>query len=193
MSSNFAHEDDVYDESVYDAEETPQEVDPKRSRFFKVKRRKNVALITNVTTSPEQNLHKREAQYSWLQGSRIPLLLGSALAWWLDYTWLAVILFVISVPMPWIAVVVGNAHGEPRDPRAPMVYKPQAQRDYINQQLEAGNARQLTSQDTAGSSGKSLDLIGEQYRFAERPARPTYPQPDDDSGVEFKKSRGMFS
>lgn len=193
MTGKFERDGEKYDETVYDAEEAPQEVDSRKSRLSKFKRKANVALVTNVTKSPEQNLHKREVQYNWLQGSRIPLLLGSALAWWLGYIWLAVVLFVISVPMPWIAVVVGNAHGEARDPRAPIVYKPQAQRDYFNHQLDAGNAQALPPGALTDEDGKAIDLIREQYRFAERPARPTPPQSDDDSGIEYKNSRGMFS
>ena len=43
--------------------------------------------------------------------------------WW-DLPWIAAILMVVSVPMPWIAVVIANGVGEPADRRKPRVYKP---------------------------------------------------------------------
>lgn len=196
----YEDEHGVNNDNVYEADEAPIEKTRSRaSRLVGSKRKKNVALITNATVSPEQNLHKREVQYNWLQGSRIPLLMGSAVAWWMGYIWVAVILFIISVPMPWIAVVIGNAHGEPRDPRAPMVYKPQLQRDFDTQwQLEHPDTHALgpgASSGDGGSDGKAIDLVREQYRFVERPTTPPRPSFTDDeaSGITYKKSGGMFS
>ena len=42
---------------------------------------------------------------------------------------LAAIFTVISVPLPWIAVVIANAVGETHDPRKPQVYKPAVNRE----------------------------------------------------------------
>ncbi|MCX7537199.1 DUF3099 domain-containing protein [Corynebacterium sp. P5875] len=88
-------------------------------------RRGRVELITDARQTPLDNLNARRRKYAILQGSRIPFLLASAATWvWWENTWISVILFVISVPLPWIAVVIGNGAGEPRDPRVKQVYKP---------------------------------------------------------------------
>ena len=80
-------------------------------------RRKHVALITDAQRSPVEDWHRRRREYAVLQGSRIPFLV------------LAAIFTVISVPLPWIAVVIANAVGETHDPRKPQVYKPAVNRD----------------------------------------------------------------
>ncbi|WP_255549379.1 DUF3099 domain-containing protein [Corynebacterium sp. TAE3-ERU12] len=93
------------------------------------KNRRDTALITDARTSPQRNYNQRRHTYTLLQLSRIPLLLlaGAAIMWW-DLPWLAAVLTVVSVPMPWIAVVIANGVGEPADRRAPRVYKPAAAR-----------------------------------------------------------------
>ncbi|MEZ2189007.1 DUF3099 domain-containing protein [Corynebacterium sp. CCM 9204] len=100
--------------------------------------RKNVELITSARQTPLDNLNERRRKYAILQGSRIPFLLASAVTWiWWENTWLSAILFLISVPLPWIAVVIGNGAGEPRDPRTRQVYKPGVAREYHAQQMLA--------------------------------------------------------
>lgn len=57
---------------------------------------------------------------------------------------LAVVLFIISVPLPWVAVVIANGHGEPRDPREKNVYKPGLVREMNERaRLEAQRAHEL--------------------------------------------------
>ncbi|GAB2499538.1 hypothetical protein CATRI_07565 [Corynebacterium atrinae] len=99
--------------------------------------RRNAQLITDARRSPEQDRRHRERAYSWLQLSRLPFLLLSAASylWWENW-WISGVLFLISVPLPWIAVVIANGHGEPRDKRTAQVYKPAAAREYYAQ-LEA--------------------------------------------------------
>ena len=93
-------------------------------------RRKHVALITDAQRSPVEDWHRRRREYAVLQGSRIPFLLLAALAYMLLHNLvLAAIFTVISVPLPWIAVVIANAVGETHDPRKPQVYKPAVNRD----------------------------------------------------------------
>lgn len=98
-------------------------------KFFG-RRRKSVSLITTAAASPLDNLHKREVMYAWLQGSRIPFLLLSAVAYlWLHSLILSGICFLISIPLPWIAVVIANGKGEVKDPREKAIYKPQLVRE----------------------------------------------------------------
>lgn len=91
---------------------------------------KDVELITDARRSPYDNWLHRKRVYNILQGLRIPFLLLSALTYLvLDSVWLSAVLFVVSVPLPWIAVVIANGAGEPQDSRAPKVYKPQVARE----------------------------------------------------------------
>ncbi|WP_048758369.1 DUF3099 domain-containing protein [Corynebacterium vitaeruminis] len=89
------------------------------------RRKKDAALITDARGSRIRNYDHRRHVYAVLQWSRIPLLLlsGAFYMWW-DLPWIAAILMVVSVPMPWIAVVIANGVGEPADRRKPRVYKP---------------------------------------------------------------------
>ncbi len=121
-------------------------------------------LITDARRSPTENLRSRERWYKILQISRVPFLFLFVLSyiWWENW-WISGILFVISVPMPWIAVVVANAQGEPRDPRTAHIYKPALAR-------EAENQRQLA-----------------RIRQAElEAARQEEPEVIDDSGAEWE-------
>lgn len=98
---------------------------------FKRFRRSNVALVTTASYSPTQNRKKREKQYMWIQGVRLPFLILSMMTYvWMENIWISALLFLISVPLPWIAVVIANGIGEPRDPRAPAVYKPALARQH---------------------------------------------------------------
>lgn len=106
----------------------------------RIKRKRDVALITDASSSRIRNYNYRRHTYAVLQWSRIPLLLAcGAVIMWTDLKWLAAILLVVSVPMPWIAVVIANGVGEPEDKRAPRVYKPgvarQEQREWERQQV----------------------------------------------------------
>ncbi len=99
-------------------------------------------LITDKRRSPAEDLRHRERVYKVLQFSRIPFL-GLALVtflWW-DNWIISALLFVISVPMPWIAVMFANAQGEPRDRRAPRVYKPGVVR-HMETERQLAEARQ---------------------------------------------------
>ncbi|KQB85429.1 hypothetical protein Cocul_00568 [Corynebacterium oculi] len=78
-----------------------------------------------------------------MQGVRLPLIFLAMLAlvaW--DNWWVAGALFCVSIPMPWLAVVVANGRGEPRDPRAQQVYKPALARQQQAAALAAPADRQ---------------------------------------------------
>lgn len=122
------------------------------------RRTRTRALITDAVRSPEQNRQSRERQYAILQGLRIPFILAAIAAAFYEAWVLASVLFVISVPLPWIAVVLGNAQGEKRDSRTKNVYKPAAAREHerlvAQQRAELGEAE--------GSTGNSPAIIDHQ-------------------------------
>ncbi|SDR97456.1 Protein of unknown function [Corynebacterium timonense] len=126
-------------------------------------RRRPRQLITDATRTPEQNLRSRERVYMILQMLRLPfILLAIVAAWYLDNWWLAGILFVVSIPLPWVAVMIGNGKGEKRDRRSRNVYKPAVAREY--QRLESERRRQLEAggpdgPDRAPDPGQAPTII----------------------------------
>lgn len=108
-------------------------------------RRTRGELITDARHTHEQNIRSRERNYMLLQSLRIPFILLSMLAaWYWENWWLAGLLFVVSIPLPWIAVMVGNGQGEQRDPRQKNVYKPAAARAAAHEfELEQQRRREL--------------------------------------------------
>lgn len=124
--------DEVWHDDPAQAEQH-RTVSPAR-RLWRRLRGHRAALVTDAKRSAQENLRHRERAYAWLQGLRIPFLLAAGATYvWLENWWLSSLLFVISVPLPWIAVVVANGVGEPRDSRAPKVYKPAVARFEIEQ------------------------------------------------------------
>ncbi|SER44709.1 DUF3099 domain-containing protein [Corynebacterium cystitidis] len=123
-----------------------------RKRRFRL-RSPNSFLITDAKRSPEQNRHSRERSYLILQLSRVPFILVSILFAFLGNWWLATVFFIVSVPLPWISVVIANGRGEPRDSREKNVYKPAAAR-YA--QMEAERHAQLGPAHEAGTSPGNL-------------------------------------
>lgn len=112
-------------------------------------RRRESALITDATRSAAQNRRSREIQYLFWQGLRIPFIIlsiVSIVAW--NNWWLAALFFSISIPLPWISVVVANGQGEKRDKRAKNVYKPGAARQAA---VAAQQRAALTEADGSGT------------------------------------------
>lgn len=121
------------------------------------RRRTPRALITDATRSPEQNRKSREKQYLFLQGIRLPLIvlcLVAAFAW--HNWWLACAIFAVSVPLPWISVMIANGQGEVREKRERNVYKPAAAR--AQAQLDA-DRRAALGQAGPGDSARAPRII----------------------------------
>ncbi|NLA56307.1 MAG: DUF3099 domain-containing protein [Corynebacterium humireducens] len=121
------------DQDTFDAVEDPADESPTGAgrRRRRLLRRRRAELITTARRSPAENLRHRERVYTWLQLSRLPALLVSAGSYlWLGDWVFSGVLFLISVPLPWIAVVIANGRGEVREKRTRNVYKPQAAREY---------------------------------------------------------------
>lgn len=113
-----------------------------------LRRRRDSHLITDAQVGPGQDLRRREVEYAILQGIRLPsLALGCiflALHWWVA----AAIVVGITVPLPWIAVVLGNSKGQVRDERERMTYLPGIARQQ-HQAAESLRAEALASQQRA--------------------------------------------
>lgn len=122
------------------------------------RKRANRALITDAQRSPEQNRRSREVQYLWMQGLRLPFIALSLLAAfvWGNW-WVASALFIISIPLPWISVMVANGHGEVRDSRQKNVYKPAVAR--AEMQLEASRQAQLEARPNPRGSAHLPGII----------------------------------
>lgn len=90
-------------------------------------------LITDAKRSSYQDRLHRERVYGILQLVRLPLIVLAVALYWVWGWWiLALIVAVISIPLPGIAVVIANGKGEPRDKRAQNVYKPAAYREAVS-------------------------------------------------------------
>lgn len=131
----------------------PEDSGPDRAQrrgFARAFRRREATLITDARRSPLEDWEHRKRVYNILQGSRIPLLLASAFTYmWLHNVIISIILFILSIPMPWIAVVIANGHGEVKDKRSKQVYKPQLARNLQYQQapgLHSTKTRELPAQ-----------------------------------------------
>ena len=122
--------------------------------------RGEILLITDKKRTHAQDLRHRRHTYNFIQASRIPLLALAGMSWMVwGYWWLAGIIFIISIPLPWVAVVIANGQGQPRDPREKAVYKPGLARQLQEQaRLEAQQARALEAVPPS-AEGKELDII----------------------------------
>ncbi len=147
------------DGSSTDAGETAQTVDAAETDIEELHHtrapRRMRALITDAVTTPEQNRRSREKQYAVLQGLRLPFIVAAIVAAWQNWWIAAAMLFVVSVPLPWIAVVLGNAQGEKRDPRSKNVYKPAVARE----QQRLAHPRHAELDAPADSSPHLPDII----------------------------------
>ncbi|GAB3702011.1 DUF3099 domain-containing protein [Corynebacterium nasicanis] len=145
-------------DSVGDPEEESSARAPRRFRLRRLRRRR-AELITTARRSPAENLRHRERVYTWLQASRLPALLISAGSYlWLGEWLLSGLLFLISVPLPWIAVVIANGKGEVLDKRSRHTYKPQVAREY-QAAVEAQRRAQLEAAAPPELESGESDII----------------------------------
>jgi Protein of unknown function (DUF3099) len=63
-------------------------------------------LITDAPMSYEDQLAARKSRYKIMMGMRIPLMIMAAVFY--QIPWLAVGLLVLSIPLPWMAVLIAN-------------------------------------------------------------------------------------
>ena len=132
-----------------------------KKRLRKLFHRNEVLLITDKKRTPMQDMRHRRRIYNVIQALRIPLLILAGVSWVMWHAWvLAIIIFIISIPLPWVAVVIANGHGSPRDPREKNVYKPGLVREMNERaQLEAQQAQQLENRSTEVDIRRTFDGI----------------------------------
>jgi hypothetical protein len=63
-------------------------------------------LITDAARSYEDELAARKSRYKVMMLMRIPLMVLAAFFYTIP--WLAVTLLVLSIPLPWMAVLIAN-------------------------------------------------------------------------------------
>ena len=69
-------------------------------------RRAEPTLITAAETSYEEQLSARRKRYMITMASRVPLLILATAFY--QHLWIAIPLLLISIPLPWIAVLIAN-------------------------------------------------------------------------------------
>jgi hypothetical protein len=63
-------------------------------------------LITDAAVSYEDDLATRKRRYAIMMGMRVPFMVLAAVFY--NIPWLAVSLLVLSIPLPWMAVLIAN-------------------------------------------------------------------------------------
>ncbi|WP_219416848.1 DUF3099 domain-containing protein [Pseudonocardia nigra] len=63
-------------------------------------------LITDAARSYDEELAARKRRYKIMMGLRIPCMVLAAVFY--QIPWLAVTLLVLSIPLPWMAVLIAN-------------------------------------------------------------------------------------
>lgn len=121
----------------------------------------DAALITDARVGPGQDRNRRERQYATLMALRIPSLVAAVFTWYVFHSvlWTAVVVGV-TLPLPWIAVVLANGRGPKKDARERNTYKPAVARAQmesqlhaqLHAQLQAGNAQALPASSLPASS-----------------------------------------
>jgi hypothetical protein len=66
----------------------------------------DAVLITDAQRSYEDDLKARKRRYGIMMGMRIPCMVLAAVFY--QTPWIAVTLLVLSVPLPWMAVLIAN-------------------------------------------------------------------------------------
>ena len=119
------------DEHTYDAAQPTKSA----TRAFRL-RGSRAELITDAKRSGYQSRRHRQRWYTILQLSRIPTTILSALAYfWWDNLFLAIVFFVLAVPMPAVASIFAFETTEKKDKRTRNTYKPAIARQMRAAQL----------------------------------------------------------
>jgi hypothetical protein len=69
-------------------------------------------LITDAARSYEEDLKARKRRYAIMMGMRVPCMVLAAVFY--QTPWLAVTLLVLSIPLPWMAVLIANDRRPPK-------------------------------------------------------------------------------
>ncbi len=109
-------------------------------------------LITDAAASYEDQYAARKRRYALLMGSRLLLFVLAAVAYPIS-SWLAVGLLAVSLPLPWMAVLIANDAPARRIEDAHRLAAPG-----ITRQLESrGRVVVEVPDDTVDDAGRSRD------------------------------------
>jgi len=89
-------------------------------------------LITAAAPSYQEQHAARRRKYAIMMAMRVPLLVAAAFAY--RIWWLALLLVLLSVPLPWMAVLIAND-------------RPARKAERVNRFRQGGRTRQLESQE----------------------------------------------
>ena len=126
-------------------------------------RREDPVLITDAQMSYDEELEVRKRRYKWTMGLRIPCMILAGVFY--QIPWLAVTLLAISVPLPWIAVLVANDR-LPRTAATPNRYRHEhrASEERPHPVVEGGDGGRYTGGDegryTGGDEGRETGREG---------------------------------
>ncbi len=87
-------------------------------------RREHPVLITSAAPSYQEQLAARRRRYALMMSLRIPCFALAVL--FAHIWWLALALILLSVPLPWMAVLIANDR-PPRRPETPQRLRPSRQ------------------------------------------------------------------
>jgi len=82
-------------------------------------RRTEPVVITAAEPSYDEQLKARRKRYMLTMSMRFPLLIGAVILY--HHIWLSIPLLLISIPLPWVAVLLANDRpARNRKQRAPL-------------------------------------------------------------------------
>lgn len=104
--------------------------------------RGRASLITAAQPSYEEQFRARRRRYVIMMAMRVPFLVAAALLY--HTPWLAILLILVSIPLPWCAVLIAN-DGPARKPA-------KVRRGSLNNQLALpGPPREVVESGPAGT------------------------------------------
>jgi hypothetical protein len=89
-------------------------------------------LITAAAPSYAQQHAARRRKYTIMMAMRLPLLVGALFCY--EIPWLALVLIVVSIPLPWMAVLIAND-------------RPPRKSERVNRFRPGGGERQLEARE----------------------------------------------
>src|SRR6476619_4127277 len=79
---------------------------PGSAEFGQPPRRAQATLITEAEPSYDEQLRARRKRYVIMMSMRVPCLILATLLY--QTPWLAILVIAISIPLPWMAVLIAN-------------------------------------------------------------------------------------
>lgn len=140
-----------------------------------------VSLITTARRSRLADWRHRRHLYAALQLARIPLFIIAVAVYGLAHQpVIAACVAVVSLPLPWIAVLLANEQGSDREKGQPKIYKPALVRE---NRARMAQQNQLTASQrgTPGQLGGGAEIIdsGDAVEPHDRRHHPDHPDASD--------------